>query len=70
VGGQPIEGGLRVHTSGLKYVLARMYHLPVDHRTPKQPLRAMREAAVAELERLGWIDPIPGKNSGRYLLRK
>ncbi len=65
-----VESGHRVHTSGLKYTLARMYGFRVDHRTPKQRLRAMREDVVAELQRLGWIDPIPGKNNGVYILHR
>jgi hypothetical protein len=65
-----IEGGQRVHTLGLTHVLGRMYGFSVDHRTPKQPLRAMREEAVAELQRLGWIESIPGKNNGHYVLRR
>ncbi len=65
-----VEGGHRVHIKGLKYLLGRMYGLRVDHRTPTQPLRAMREQTVAELQRLGWIEPIPGKNNGVYYLRK
>lgn len=62
--------GQRVHKRGLKYVLGRMYGLPADHRTPTQPLRAMREEVVSQLQRLGWIEPIPGKNNGHYILRR
>jgi hypothetical protein len=65
-----VRGGRPAHTKGLKHLLGRMYGLPSDHRTPGQPLRALREQTVAELLRLDWIEPLPGKNNGVYYLRR